>query len=128
MLRQENATLKGKGSNIEVVRPSESESDSKGNGNENDIPEASMSQLLGIMQSMNEQISKLAHVVNNDGKDVKKLRHRRRRGDEHKEESSEDDEDDVDGMDFNMRRAQNPKTHLRADLREYLLSKVLTTE
>ena len=50
------------------LRRSESESDLK----ENDIPEASMSQLLGIMQSTNAQISKLAEAMS-DGNDAKKL-------------------------------------------------------
>ena len=72
-LRQENASLNGKGAkDVEVdaramtdeLRRSESEFDLK----DNEIPEASMSQLLGIMQS----ISKLSKAVS-DGNDAKKL-------------------------------------------------------
>lgn len=103
----------------------------------------SMDKLLLIMNSMNDQISKLADAVqgntqinSNSNIDVTRLYRGAHGGTLDLSESEEEDDDDRKTNEMNrtviekpdVRRAPNPNEILRKDLREYLLDKVLTVE
>ena len=119
--------------------------------------DGNMSKLVDIMKDMNEQITKLADAVTeavHSGDEDKHTSSEEEQGqssenvedkkdnDDEEEEEEEEKKEDIDDNDtesvlsdlstnslhLNMRRAPNPKTYLRKDLREYLLAKVLDLE
>ena len=104
-----------------------------------------MDKLLLIMNSMNDQISKLADAVKGNGSaqsstfnsssdEVEERNYKAFHGVHghgHRNGRRPQSEDELDNTVIEkreVRRAPNPNDYLRKDLRDYLLAKVLTVE